>query len=91
MAPSLFLDIVSQSYTIVPPDKLFNTQFYAQQRNIFNNNRRFWKCHDSRTQLAAPALIMILMTDSFWALPTVLAPQVQITFLGMPLNLCLLL
>ena len=38
------------------------------------------------TQLAAPALIMILMTDFFLGIANRLAPQVQITFLGMPLK-----
>lgn len=38
------------------------------------------------TQLAAPALIIALMTDFFLGIANRLAPQVQITFLGMPLK-----
>jgi type III secretory pathway component EscT len=37
-------------------------------------------------QLATPALIAILMTDVFLGIANRLAPQVQITFLGMPLK-----
>ena len=37
-------------------------------------------------QLSAPALLTILMTDFFLGIANRLAPQVQITFLGMPLK-----
>ncbi len=37
-------------------------------------------------QLSAPALLTILMTDVFLGIANRLAPQVQITFLGMPLK-----
>jgi type III secretory pathway component EscT len=37
-------------------------------------------------QLATPALLAILMTDVFLGIANRLAPQVQITFLGMPLK-----
>ncbi len=37
-------------------------------------------------QLAAPGLLAILMTDVFLGIANRLAPQVQITFLGMPLK-----
>jgi len=37
-------------------------------------------------QLATPALLIILMTDVFLGIANRLAPQVQITFLGMPLK-----
>ena len=38
------------------------------------------------TQLASPALIAILMTDLFLGIANRLAPQVQVTFLGLPLK-----
>lgn len=37
-------------------------------------------------RLASPALLTILMTDVFLGIANRLAPQVQITFLGMPLK-----
>ena len=37
-------------------------------------------------QLATPALILMLMTDLFLGIANRLAPQVQITFLGMGLK-----
>ncbi len=38
------------------------------------------------TRLASPALFAILMTDVFLGIANRLAPQVQITFLGLPLK-----
>lgn len=37
-------------------------------------------------KIAAPALLTILMTDVFLGIANRLAPQVMITFLGMPLK-----
>ncbi len=37
-------------------------------------------------EMATPGLLMILMTDFFLGIANRLAPQVQITFLGMPLK-----
>jgi len=40
----------------------------------------------SGVKLASPALIVILMTDTFLGIANRLAPQVQMVFLGMPLK-----
>lgn len=85
--PFLVMDAISQSYEILPPDRFMSM-------NFFNPDSKFWveimgllgKVMIISTQLAAPALIIILMTDFFLGIANRLAPQVQITFLGMPLK-----
>jgi type III secretory pathway component EscT len=85
--PFMVLDSISQSYTVIPPNKFFNPQF-------FNEDTPFWimqvqlfnKVMVLSIQLATPALLSILMTDVFLGIANRLAPQVQITFLGMPLK-----
>lgn len=85
--PFLFIDAIIQSYDVVPPDKLLSSSFFEKSTN-------FWKVQMQlmhittriATQLAAPALIAILMTDVFLGIANRLATQVQITFLGMPLK-----
>lgn len=82
-----FLDAINTSYEIVPPDRFLSTAF-------FGPNIPFWKIElkllntfmTMAVQLAAPGLICILMTDMFLGIANRLAPQVQITFLGMPLK-----
>lgn len=85
--PFLFLNALVTSYDVIPPDKLINTHF-------FDKNSTFWtmfmelfnKVMVISIQLSAPALLAILMTDVFLGIANRLAPQVQITFLGMPLK-----
>jgi type III secretion protein T len=85
--PFLFLNALITSYDVIPPDKLLNPQF-------FNKATDFWQMMIDlfnevmviSMQLAAPALLAILMTDVFLGIANRLAPQVQITFLGMPLK-----
>jgi type III secretion protein SpaR/YscT/HrcT len=85
--PFLFIDAIITSYEIIPPDQFINihffdegTNFWAQQIRILN------KVMVVSIQLATPALLAILMTDMFLGIANRLAPQVQITFLGMPLK-----
>lgn len=85
--PFIFLNAIILSYDIVPPDKFLNPIFFAKSSsfwemmiNIFN------KVMVLSMQLASPALLAILMTDMFLGIANRLAPQVQITFLGMPLK-----
>jgi type III secretion protein SpaR/YscT/HrcT len=81
------LEILLNSYTIIPPDKMFAPAFFA-------SNSAFWDMQISlfnkfmvlSIQMATPALLIILMTDVFLGIANRLAPQVQITFLGMPLK-----
>ena len=85
--PFLVLDIISQSYTLIPADKMINTAIFNDSSQIVSyTTRLLGSVMILATQLAAPALIMILMTDFFLGIANRLAPQVQITFLGMPLK-----
>lgn len=85
--PFLFLNAILTSYEVIPPDKFINPIF-------FDKGSSFWELMIElfnrvmvlSMQLAAPALLAILMTDVFLGIANRLAPQVQITFLGMPLK-----
>lgn len=85
--PFIVLNIVSESYNILPPDQMMSTAIFDEKSQVFT---RLVGILGSvmilATQLAAPALIMVLMTDFFLGIANRLAPQVQITFLGMPLK-----
>jgi type III secretion protein T len=85
--PFTVLNIISESYAILPPDKLVTASIFDVKSEIFSKLIGvFGQVMILATQLAAPALIMILMTDFFLGIANRLAPQVQITFLGMPLK-----
>lgn len=85
--PFQFIDALMTSFEVIPPDRFLNPAF-------FSKNTQFWELQMQllnkvmviSIQLAAPALIAILMTDFFLGIANRLAPQVQITFLGMPLK-----
>ncbi len=84
--PFLFIDAVYESYAILPPDQFFDITFFKTNSfwnlimQILDNVVRL------ATQFAAPALIAMLMTDMFLGIANRLAPQVQITFLGIALK-----
>ncbi|MCB1113667.1 MAG: flagellar biosynthetic protein FliR [Chlamydiia bacterium] len=86
-APFLFIDAIMLSYDVVPPDQFFNSSLFAP-------DTPFWLLQVGimgqvvtiATQLATPALLIMLMTDLFLGIANRLAPQVQITFLGMSLK-----
>lgn len=86
-APFLVIDLLLTSYEIIPPDRFLSPEF-------FNINTEFWKLQLQlfnqvmvlSIQLATPALLIMLMTDLFLGIANRLAPQVQITFLGMALK-----
>jgi type III secretory pathway component EscT len=86
-APFLFIDVILTSYDVIPPDQFFNSAFFVK-------DTPFWKLQFSilgqvmalGIQLATPALLIMLMTDLFLGIANRLAPQVQITFLGMSLK-----
>ncbi len=85
--PFLFLDAVSESFKIIPVDKMIPAAF-------FNLSLPFWKTIMGlltrilaiSVQIAAPSLIAILMAEMFLGIANRLAPQVQIVFLGMALK-----
>lgn len=85
--PFLFIDAINISYDMVPPDKMLNPAFFAetspfrqQMLTVLSTTMRV------SAQFAAPALLAILMTDVFLGIANRLAPQVQVTFLGLPLK-----
>lgn len=86
-APFLIIDLIMTSYDVIPPDRFFSPEF-------FNVHNEFWKLQLGifnkvmvlAIQLATPALLIMLMTDLFLGIANRLAPQVQITFLGMALK-----
>lgn len=85
--PFLVLDMINYSYEIIPPNEFFSAHFFAPKTpfwilmiELFNHFMIL------SIQLATPALLAILMTDVFLGIANRLAPQVQITFLGMPLK-----
>lgn len=82
-----FLNAVTLSYQLMPADQFISAGFFSKEGlaitqfiNLLNQMMIM------TTQLATPALISILMTDSFLGIANRLAPQVQVTFLGMPLK-----
>lgn len=85
--PYIVLDMISHSFTVVPVDKFLSASFFANTSQVVQHTLHILgTVMILATQLAAPALIMILMTDFFLGVANRLAPQVQITFLGMPLK-----
>ena len=80
-------DSLILSYTIVPVDGFLHPMF-------FSLHVPFWtfviavatKIVAISVQLSAPALLAILMTEVFLGIANRLAPQVQISFLGMSLK-----
>ena len=85
--PFLFIDAVSQSFSLLPVDRLISPEF-------FNSALPFWqtimdllnKILSLAIQLAAPSLVGVLMAEMFLGIANRLAPQVQIVFLGIPLK-----
>lgn len=85
--PFTALNILSESYQILPPDKMITASIFdINSQVVMRIMGIMGQVMILSTQLAAPALIMILMTDFFLGIANRLAPQVQITFLGMPLK-----
>jgi type III secretion protein T len=85
--PFLFLNAILTSYEVIPPDQLFNTQFFYKNSSLWEMMvKLFNQVMVISMQLAAPGLLAILMTDMFLGIANRLDPQVQITFLGMPLK-----
>jgi type III secretion protein T len=85
--PFLVLEMISDSYGIIPPDKMISPLSLETTSPLVEYASKIMgRVMIMSTQLAAPALIMILMTDFFLGIANRLAPQVQITFLGMPLK-----
>lgn len=85
--PFYLFNAIIESYDIIPPDAIFNSAFFAKDTPFWKIQMElFNKVMVVTVQLGAPALIAILMTDMFLGIANRLAPQVQITFLGLPLK-----
>lgn len=85
--PFLFLNAIITSYEIIPPDQFINGNLFANGSSLWDFMVQvFNQVMVISMQLASPALLAILMTDVFLGIANRLAPQVQITFLGMPLK-----
>ena len=85
--PFFVIDTLFLSYDLVPPDVWLMPSFLVDHsllhERILNTLYVFAAVS---IQLAMPALLAILMTDTFLGIANRLAPHVQITFLGMGLK-----
>lgn len=85
--PFLFMNAIADSYQLIPPDQFINPTVFNYDSPLWQQMvKLFNQVMVIAIQLSAPALIAILMTDVFLGIANRLAPQVQITFLGMPLK-----
>ncbi len=85
--PFYFLEAINTSYEILPMDRILSQRFFSEASTFWQIQIHILnKIMVLSTQLVAPPLIAILMTDMFLGIANRLAPQVQITFLGLPLK-----
>ncbi len=85
--PFYVLDSLYYSYDVIPPDKFLTPVFLGEQSLIYEKIlHSLYVFVATSVQLCTPALLSILMTDTFLGIINRLAPQVQITFLGMGLK-----
>jgi type III secretion protein T len=85
--PFYFFDAIGTSFEVIGVDSFIPSSFYSK-------NNSFWVamidlCNQIfaiSIQLAAPCLVAILMAESFLGIANRLAPNVQISFLGMPIK-----
>ncbi|MBB65364.1 MAG: type III secretion protein [Waddliaceae bacterium] len=85
--PFLFIETLLDSYRLVPLDQTISSIFFAKDGPFWSSVMLMYgKMMIMSIRMASPALLMILMTDVFLGITNRLAPQVQITFLGMPLK-----
>ena len=85
--PFYFFSALFDSYAIVPIDSWLPSLFFSFSHPFWQS---IWSVVGSifsvGIQLAAPAILAILMTEMFLGIANRLAPQVQIVFLGMSLK-----
>lgn len=85
--PLMFFDTFLKSYQLIPPDAFINPKFFALNLPLWDTTLILMHHIVSiSVQLAAPALVAVLMTEVFLGIANRLAPQVQISFLGMSLK-----
>ena len=85
--PFYVLDTLYLSYDLIPPGTWIDPLFLAEHSLVHERLIHALYIFTALSlQLAMPALLSILMTDTFLGIINRLAPQVQITFLGMGLK-----
>ena len=85
--PFIFLNGLASSYQMIPVDSLINPLFFQLQTPFWKQTIELLQfMMNFSVQLAAPALIGVLLTDMFLGIANRLAPQVQIVFLGIALK-----
>lgn len=85
--PFLFIDAILNSYEVIPPDGFVSHFFFSEDSSFWELEIQLLnQIMKIAIRLASPALIAILMTDLFLGIVNRMAPQVQITFLGLPLK-----
>lgn len=85
--PFIFLDGLVKSYHVLPPDTYPTHAFFAAGAPFTKMAFGLMTYLTALScQMAAPSLLMILMSNVFLGIMNRLAPQVQITFLGLSLN-----
>ena len=85
--PFFVLDTLFDSYDLLPPDKWVFPAFLLQNSLLHERITHVMYIFATLSlQLAMPAFLAMLMTDTFLGIINRMAPQVQITFLGMGLK-----
>lgn len=85
--PFFFFDGIALSYQLIPVDGLLSSAFFSKNDTFWSQILNLFQfMMNLSIQLAAPALIGILLTDMFLGIANRLAPQVQIVFLGISLK-----
>lgn len=85
--PFHVIDALFDSYTVFPPDKWTFPAFLLENSVLHERILHVLIIFATISlQLAMPAFLAMLMTDTFLGIINRLAPQVQITFLGMGLK-----
>ncbi len=85
--PIYFIDMLMQSFAIIPVDGFFSSSFFVASvpfwQTMFGLLAKFTLL---AVQFSAPAVVAMLMADLFLGIANRLAPQVQIAFLGMSIK-----
>jgi type III secretory pathway component EscT len=85
--PFIFFDAFVKSLEIFPPNTFFNPAFFSLDAPVWKNLQHIMHHVMALSlQLAAPTLLACLMAEVFLGIANRLAPQVQISFLGMSLK-----
>lgn len=85
--PFLYFNAIADSYQVLPVDGLMAPSMFRMDFPLWQKITELAGITMRlATQLAAPGLIGVLLTDLFLGIANRLAPQVQIVFLGMALK-----